>query len=476
LNSASIYELKSGLVYLEHLRAGKERRGIAGAGQFMIHEALEKVVAGEDLTRAEMEAVMEEFHSGQASPTQMSAFITALRMKGETKEELEGIVSVKQKYPSDEIEKSPREVGYETSPPKSCASLLLAMMVMDEGDDLSRKEAESAMEDILSGCAEDSRIAAFLAALRFKGETVNELVGFATEMRRHATPIFPAGRSPVEEALVDTAGTGGDAQGTFNISTAAAFVIAGAGVRVAKHGNRSFTSRCGSADVLEALGVRLDLPGERIAQAIEEIGIGFLFAPAIHAAMKHAANARRELRMRTVFNLLGPLTNPAGASAQIVGVYDASLTDLLARALGELGVRRAFVVHGADGLDEISISGETAIAELRDGAVQSYSVTPEDFGLSRAGIETLRGGDAAQNAHIIQRILGGHGSPHEHGPRRDVVLANSSAALVAAGSAGDFLEGVRVAAESIDSGVARAKLDALVAFSQTEKPRGQTAD
>ena len=228
--------------------------------------------------------------------------------------------------------------------------------------------------------------------------------------------------------------------------------------------------------MLEALGVRLDLPGERIALAIEEIGIGFLFAPAIHAAMKHAANARRELRMRTAFNLLGPLTNPAGASAQIVGVYDASLTDLLARALGELGVRRAFVVHGSDGLDEISISGNTTIAELRDGAVRSYALTPEDFGLSRAGIETLRGGDAAQSAHIIERILGGHGSPHEHGPRRDIVLANSSAALVAAGRAADFLEGVRLAAESIDSGVARTKLDALTAFSQLERPRGQTAD
>jgi anthranilate phosphoribosyltransferase len=442
----------------------------------MIHEALEKVVAGEDLSRAEMEALMEEFHSGRATPTQMSAFFTALRMKGETKDEREGIELVMQRYPSGENEATFCQVGYEIGHPKSCASLLLAMMMMGGGEDISRKEAECAMEDILSGHADDARIASFLAALRFKGETVDELVGFATAMRRHATPIFPAGRARVEEALVDTAGTGGDVSGTFNISTAAAFVIAGAGVRVAKHGNRSFTSRCGSADVLEALGVRLNLPGERIAQAIDEIGIGFLFAPTIHVAMKHAANARRELRMRTVFNLLGPLTNPAGASAQIVGVYDASLTDLLARTLSELGVRRAFVVHGADGLDEISISGETIIAELRNGAVQSFSMVPEDFGLSRTGIETLRGGDAAQNAHIIERILGGHGTPHEHGPRRDVVLANSAAALVAAGRAADFLEGVHLAAESIDSGAARAKLDALATFSQSEKPRGQTAD
>lgn len=442
----------------------------------MIYEALEKVVAGEDLTRAEMEAVMEEFHSGRATAAQMSAFRTALKMKGQTKEERAGVDAVLARNASEQKNEAAHStVDSEIGHPIFCESVHFAIMMIGRGDDLSRREAEWAMEEILSGNSDDTQIASFLAALRFKGETADELVGFASAMRRHATPIFPAGRARVEEALVDTAGTGGDAQGTFNISTAAAFVIAGAGVRVAKHGNRSFTSRCGSADVLEALGVRLDLPGERIAQAIAEIGIGFLFAPAIHSAMKHAANARRELRMRTVFNLLGPLTNPAGASAQIVGIYDASLADLLARALGELGVRRAFVVHGADGLDEISISGETAVAELRDGAVRRYSVTPEDFGLSRAGIETLRGGDAAQNAHIIERILGGHGAPHEHGPRRDVVLANSAAALVAAGRAADFLEGVRLAAESIDSGAARAKLDGLVAFSQSEKPRGQTA-
>jgi anthranilate phosphoribosyltransferase len=456
---------------LEHLRAGKKRRGAHGAEHFMIHEALEKVVAGEDLTCKEAEAVFSEILLGGATDPQIAALMTGLSMKGITKDEHDGIEAAREKHISEASNNwltrswEGARRGFE-----------ITNVVVPQGEELTRQQAESAMEEILSGRVDSVQIAQFLAALRFKGETVDELVGFATAMRRHATPIFPAGRSRVEEALVDTAGTGGDAQGTFNISTAAAFVIAGAGVRMAKHGNRSFTSRCGSADVLEALGVRLDLPGERIAQAIEKIGIGFLFAPAIHAAMKHAANARRELRMRTVFNLLGPLTNPAGASAQIVGVYDASLTDLLARALGELDVRRAFVVRGADGLDEISISGETSVAELRDGAVQSYSLTPEDFGLSRAGIETLRGGDAAQNAHIIEQILGGHGSPHEHGPRRDVVLANSSAALVASGRAGDFLEGVRLAAESIDSGAARAKLDALVSFSQTEKPRGQTAD
>jgi anthranilate phosphoribosyltransferase len=440
----------------------------------MIHEALEKVVAGEDLTRSEMKAAMEEFRLGNATHLQFAALLTALGMKGMTKDETAAFEEL-QNQTTDEAS-AICSIEERHGDPPSVDLAMLMQLITSRGDDLSRKEAEAAMEEILTGRAPGYQIGSFLTALRFKGETVDELVGFATAMRRHATPIFPAGRARVEEVLVDTAGTGGDSQGTFNISTAAAFVIAGAGVRVAKHGNRSFSSRCGSADVLEALGVLLDLPGQRIAQAIDEIGIGFLFAPAVHAAMKHAANARRELRMRTVFNLLGPLTNPAGASAQIVGVYDASLTDLLARALGELGVRRAFVFHGADGLDEISISGETTIAELRDGAVRSYSVTPEDFGHSRASIETLRGGDAAQNAHIIERILGGRGSPHEHGPRRDIVLANSAAALVAAGRAADFLEGVRLAAESIDSGAARAKLDSLVAYSQSEKPRGQTAD
>jgi anthranilate phosphoribosyltransferase len=342
------------------------------------------------------------------------------------------------------------------------------------GEDLTRVEAEAAMEQILSGRSSDAQIAGLLTALRIKGETVDELVGFATVMRRHATPVLSALRLPPGGVLVDTAGTGGDARGTFNISTAAAFVIAGAGVHVAKHGNRAFTSRCGSADVLEELGVRMDMPMERVARAIEEIGIGFLYAPAAHTAMRHAMTARRELKVRTVFNLLGPLTNPAGASAQIVGVYDASLTELLARALGELGVRRAFVVHGADGLDEISISGETYIAELRDGAVRSYTAAPEDFGLSRAPLESIQGGDAKHNAQIIKHVLGHRDAPHEHGPHRDIVLANSAAALVAAGRATDFLDGVRLAAESIDSGAARARLEALVAFSQEEKPRGQT--
>jgi anthranilate phosphoribosyltransferase len=336
-------------------------------------------------------------------------------------------------------------------------------------EDLTRAEAEAAMEEILSGRATDAQIAALLTGLRMKGETVEELVGFAKAMRRHATPIFPGGHPRADEALVDTCGTGGDARGTFNVSTAAAFVVAGAGVRVAKHGNRSISSSCGSADVLEQLGVGIDLDAERVAQAIEEIGIGFLFAPAMHAATRHAMAARRELKMRTVFNLLGPLTNPAGASAQVVGVPEASLTELLARALGELGVKRAFVVHGADGLDEISISGETHVAELRDGLVRRFTLTPEDFGLHRAPIDEIRGGDAKQNAGIIHKVLGRSLLYRGHGPHREIVLANAAAALVAAGRASDFLDGVHMAAQSIDSGAARDKLEALVEFSQAEK-------
>jgi anthranilate phosphoribosyltransferase len=344
--------------------------------------------------------------------------------------------------------------------------ILEALEKIVTGGNLSRAEAEAVMEDILSGRASDAQIGGLLTGLRMKSETVDELVGFATAMRRHATPIFPAGHSHADEALVDTCGTGGDASGTFNVSTTAAFVVAGAGVRVAKHGNRSISSQCGSADVLEAMGVRIDLAPERVGRAIEEVGIGFLFAPTVHAATRHAMAARRGMRMRTVFNLLGPLTNPAGASAQIVGVYHANLTELLARALGELGVRRAFVVHGADGLDEISIAGETYVAELRDGSTRSYTVTPEDFGLHRAPREAIHGGDAACNAAIINHILGRNTPQPEQGPRREIVLANSAAALVAAGRAADFREGVCIAAESIDSSAAAARLDALVAHSQ----------
>lgn len=350
-----------------------------------------------------------------------------------------------------------------------------AIQKMVAGEDLSRVEAEAAMEQVLTGASSDAQIAAFLTALRMKGETVDELVGFATSMRRHAAQAFPPFAATDGTVLVDTCGTGGDARGTFNISTAAAFVVAGAGVRVAKHGNRSISSRCGSADVLEHFGVRMDMAPERVAQAIREVGIGFLFAPAVHAATRHAMPVRRELRMRTVFNLLGPLTNPAGATAQVVGVYSADLTELMARALGELGVRRAFVVHGADGLDEISISGETAIAELRDGVVRRYTVTPEDFGLHRAPLDAIQGGDTKHNAEIIHKVLGRSLLYRPHGPYREIVLANAAAALVAAGHAADFLEGVALAKKSIDTGAARERLEALVAFSQFERGHGQAA-
>ena len=329
------------------------------------------------------------------------------------------------------------------------------------GEDLTRPEAEAAMEDVLAGRASDAQIAGLLTALRMKGETVDELVGFATAMRRHARPIFPDSGKP-QEMLVDTCGTGGDARGTFNVSTCAAFVVAGAGARVAKHGNRSISSRCGSADVLEALGVNLQLPPERVGEAIQKVGIGFLFAPEVHTAMKHAMRARRELKVRTVFNLLGPLTNPAGAQAQVLGVSDAGVTELMARALAELDVRRAFVVHGAEGLDEISLSGETQVTELRDGDVRSYTVVPEDFGLRRAPLEAIAGGDAAHNAQIIRRVLRG-----ELGPHREIVQANAAAALVAAGRAKDWSEGVHLAAQSIDSKAAQGKLEALVAFAKT---------
>lgn len=331
---------------------------------------------------------------------------------------------------------------------------------VEAGTDLSRQEAEGAMEEILSGRAEEETIVAFLAGLRAKGETVGELVGFARAMRRHVTQVFVDGPPP-GEPLVDTAGTGGDSSGTFNISTAAAFVAAGAGVRVAKHGNRSISSKCGSADVIEALGVSLDVPPERAGAAIREVGIGFLFAPALHTAMKHAMAARRRLG-RTAFNLLGPLTNPAGARAQIAGVFSDKVLEKVALALSELGVQRAFVVHGAGGLDEISLAGETMVGDVRRDVVRIYTVTPEDFGLERAPLDAIAGGDAAHNAKLIRSILAG-----EKGPRRSIVIVNAAAAIVAGGRAVDFLEGAQMAAESINSGAARNKLDALLAFTNT---------
>ena len=333
--------------------------------------------------------------------------------------------------------------------------------------DLSRIEAAAAMDAIMSGAATNAQIAAFLTALRMKGETVEELIGFAQVMRQKVVRIRTRGDEVAaltgtdREMLIDTCGTGGDATGTFNVSTATAFVVAGAGLRVAKHGNRSVSSLCGSADVVEALGINLELPPPRVSRCLDEVGLGFLYAPLLHTAMKHVMPARREMGIRTVFNMLGPLTNPAGANAQIIGVYAAALTEPLARVLAELGTVRAFVVHGADNLDEISNTGESQLSEVRDGTVRTFTVRPEDFGMPRAAIADLRGGDREQNAQIIRALLEG-----EPGPRRDIVLMNAAAALVAGGRARDLKDGVGLAAQSIDSGAARDKLQALVALSQ----------
>jgi anthranilate phosphoribosyltransferase len=332
---------------------------------------------------------------------------------------------------------------------------------------LTRDEARAVMSEVLTGKCTDTQIAALLVALHMKGETVEEIVGFAEAIREAASPLQAADESAIDvsgterDALVDTCGTGGDASGTFNISTATALVAAGAGVRVAKHGNRSVTSKCGSADVMEALGVNINLTPARVAACLHEVGIAFLFAPALHSAMKFVQPARRELRLRTVFNLLGPLTNPAHASAQVVGVYSDDLVEKLAEALSMLGLRRALVVHGSDGLDEITTSGPTRVAEVRDGLVHTYEVTPEEFGLQRSPIESLSGGDAAANAQIIREILDGKKSAC-----RDVVLLNAAAALVAAGRADHLSGAIPVAAQAIDSGAAANKLDALIRFSK----------
>lgn len=333
---------------------------------------------------------------------------------------------------------------------------------------LSREEARATMSEVLAGQCTDAQIAALLVALHMKGETVEEIVGFAEAIRAAAAPFAVAGDSTIDvsgterDALVDTCGTGGDASGTFNISTATALVVAGAGVRVAKHGNRSVTSKCGSADVMEGLGVNINLPPSRMAECLKEVGIAFLFAPAMHSAMKYVQPARRELRLRTVFNLLGPLTNPARASAQVVGVYSDDLVEKLAEALSMLGLRRALVVHGSDGLDEITLGGSTRIAEVRDGQVHSYEVTPEEFGLERAPLEAISGGDVAANAGIIREVLAGKKSAC-----RDVVLLNASAALVASARAGHLRDAMPLAARSIDSGMAAARLEALVRFTNT---------
>ena len=325
------------------------------------------------------------------------------------------------------------------------------------GEHLPVEDARNAMLAILEGESTTSQIAAFLVALRMKGEATEELVGFARAMREKSARVHACVGS---EPLLDTCGTGGDSGRTFNISTLAAFVVAGAGVRVAKHGNRSLASECGSADLLEDFGVRLLTTPDAVACAIREVGIGFMFAPAFHPAMKHAQPARIELKMRTVFNLLGPLANPAGATRQLIGAPSPASAELMANALAQLGTERAFVVHGSDGLDEITTTGSTEVFEVHQNRVRRFVWNPAEFGVMPARLTDLSGGDRQVNRKIATSIL--HG---ERGPRRDVVLVNAAAALVAAGAAADLTEGMRRAAESVDSGTAAKKLEALAKFS-----------
>jgi anthranilate phosphoribosyltransferase len=339
----------------------------------------------------------------------------------------------------------------------------LVIEAIENGRVLTRGEAEAVMEELLGGRTATADIVRLLTAFNRRPIQAAELAGFARVMRRHAAPVFAAGEERPAK-MVDTCGTGGDGFDAFNISTAAAIVAAAAGARVAKHGNRAASSKSGSADVLEALGVRADLPCLEVGKSIREVGIGFLYAPAAHAATRHAAPARKEIGARTVFNLLGPLTNPAGAQAQVLGVFSAEVVGLVAATLAELGIERAFVVHGEGGVDEISLAGETRVVEVREGQVRELVVAPEDFGVERAPLEAIRGGTSAENAASIQRILAG-----ELGPRRDIVVVNAAAALVACGMAKTFRAGAESAGKAIASGAAAEKLRALERFTQAAR-------
>jgi len=328
-----------------------------------------------------------------------------------------------------------------------------------DGHDLSREEAHGVMGSIMSGEATPAQIAGFLIALRAKGETADEIAGCAEAMREHALPVRPQ-----RDDLVDTAGTGGDGASTINISTAAALVAAAAGAGVAKHGNRAVSSACGSADVLEALGFNLDLSTERVARSIDELGFGFLFAPTHHPAMRHAAPVRSELAARTVFNVLGPLTNPAGARAQVVGVYAPELVRTIAEVLAQLGATRAFVVHGAGGIDELSPAGPNFVCEVVDGDVRARNIDPLEFGLPRCEPNDLRGGSPEENAAAIRDVFAG-----EDGGRRSAILLNAAGAIAAGGHADDLREGLELAREAVDSGAAAARLDELIAFTLSEE-------
>jgi len=336
------------------------------------------------------------------------------------------------------------------------ATLPAAIDRVVSGGSLGEEEAYAVMGLIMDGEATSAQIASLVTGIRMKGETVDEIVGFARAMRERASAV-----RPTVEGYIDTCGTGGDGLATFNISTTAAFVVAGAGVPIAKHGNRAVSSRSGSADVLEALGVRIDLTPQQMARCIDETGVGFLFAQALHASMRHAGPTRREIAIRTVFNILGPLTNPAGAKRQLLGVYDPALVPVMAEVASRLGAEKVLVVHGHPGLDEVSGSGPTEVAEATPDGVRVYAVTPEQCGVARGSIADLTGGDAEENAATVRAILSG-----EHSGKRDIILMNAAAALVAAGRAADFAEGVALARTSIDSGEALARLEALVAVSQ----------
>ena len=334
---------------------------------------------------------------------------------------------------------------------------------LEDGARLSRPEAETVMEELLSGRMDTPAIVRLLLSLNLRPLTAHELSGFARIMRKHAAPVFAPG-DPKPANLVDTCGTGGDSSGTFNISTAAAIVAAAAGARVAKHGNRSVSSLCGSADVLEALGVHIDLPLHEAGRSIRDVGIGFLFAPAAHSATRYAVPARKQIGKRTVFNFLGPLTNPAAADSQVLGVFSPDVLTLVAETLAELGITRAFVLHGGGGLDELSLSGETQIVEVRGPSITYFTVSPADFGLHPAPFEALRGGTPVENAALLRKILQG-----QPGPPHDIVVMNAAAALVVTGIAESFLEGAGIADRAISSGAALAKLQQLIQFTNARK-------
>ena len=330
-----------------------------------------------------------------------------------------------------------------------------AIVTLVSGNSLTMEQAADVMKEIMDGEATPAQFGSFVTALRLKGETVEEIAGMARVMREKSVPVSVSG------PLVDTCGTGGDSSKTFNISTTAAFVVAGAGLKVAKHGNRGMSSGCGSADVLDALGLKIELGAPEVEKSLEHVGIGFMFAPVFHPAMKYAAPSRREIGIRTVVNILGPMTNPAGAQSQLLGVFEESLAMKMAQVLCLLGCRHALVVHGEDGLDEITLGGKTTVCELKGDEISRYYIDPEDFGFPRTGLSSLRGGPPQENADILRRVLRG-----EKGPYRDIVLVNAAATLVAGDLAKDLEKGVRLASEAIDSGRAMEKLEGLITLSQ----------